>query len=86
MRNSIISLDKEIVHIEVMAVKPSFHVNISEPFTIRECMRPSFEGSVNMDLEDVDEDDYLRKEVSCSKTTLLLGFPIQYGCGYHAHV
>ena len=31
-------------------------------------MRPSFEGSVNMDLlEDVDEYDHLRKEVLCSK-------------------
>ena len=26
------------------------HMNISEQLTIRECMRPSFEGSVNMDL------------------------------------
>ena len=35
---------------------------------IRECMRPSFKGSVNMDLsEDVDEDDYLGKELSFSK-------------------
>ena len=34
-------------------------------------MRP-FEGSVDMDLyKDVDEDDYLRKEASCSKTNLL---------------
>ena len=52
-------------------MRPNFHTNISEQFTIRECMRPSFEGSVNMDLkEDVDEDDYLTKEVSCSKTSL----------------
>ena len=44
-------------------------MNISEQFTISECMRPSFEGSVNMDLQDVvDEDDYLRKEVSCSSS------------------
>ena len=35
----------------------NFHVNMSEQFTIRECMIPSFEGSVNMDLQDVDEDD-----------------------------
>ena len=50
-------------------MRPNFHVNISEHFTFRECTRPSFEGSVNMDVqEDVDEDDYLRKEVSCSKT------------------
>ena len=50
-------------------MRPNFHVNISEQLTIRECMRSSFERSVNMDLEeDVDEDDYLRKEVSCSKT------------------
>ena len=60
---------RETVQIKVMIVRPNFHVNISEQFPIRECMRPYFEGSVNMDLqEDVDKDDYLRKEVSCSKT------------------
>ena len=41
---------REIVQIEVITVRPNFHVNISEQFTIRECMRPSFEGSVNMNL------------------------------------
>ena len=40
----------ETVQIEVIIVKPKFHVNISEQFTICDCMRPSFEGSVNMDL------------------------------------
>ena len=38
------------VQIEVIIVRPNFHMDISEQFTIRECMRPSFEGSVNMDL------------------------------------
>ena len=48
-------------------MRPNFHVNISEQFTNCECKRPSFEGLVNMDLqEDVDEDDCLRKEVSCN--------------------
>ena len=43
----------------------------------RECMRPSFEGSVNMDLlEEVDEDDYVRKQVSCSNTTHLAAFSV----------
>ena len=28
----------------------NFHVNISEQFTVREFMRPSLEGSVNMNL------------------------------------
>ena len=38
-------------------------------------MRPSFEGSVNMDLyEDVEENDYLREKVSCSKTSSLYRF------------
>ena len=37
---------RETVHIEVVIVRPDFHVNISEQFTIRECMRPSFDGSV----------------------------------------
>ena len=61
---------RETVQIEVIIVRPNFHVNISELFTIRECVRPSLKGSVNMDLqEDVDGDDYLRKEVSCSKTS-----------------
>ena len=41
---------REIVQTEVIIVRPNFHVNISEQFTICECMRPSFEGSVNMDL------------------------------------
>ena len=41
---------RETVQIEVITVWPNVHVNISEQFTIRECMRPSFEGSVNMDL------------------------------------
>ena len=60
---------REKVQIEVTIVRPNFHVNISEQFTILKCMRPSFKRSINMDrLEDVDEDDYLRKEVSCSKT------------------
>ena len=69
-------------------------MNISEQFTIRECMRPSFEGSVNMDLqEDVDGDDYLRKEVSCSKTTGEVGneekmssfsFPSRFALIFHA--
>ena len=49
-------------------MRPNFHVNISEQFTIRECRRPSFEGPVAMD-EDIDEDDYLRKEMSCGKTS-----------------
>ena len=50
-------------------MRPNLHVNVSEQFTICEYMRPSFEGSVNMDpSEEVDEDDNLRKEVSCSKT------------------
>ena len=40
----------ETALIEVLIVRPNLHVNISEQFTIRECMRPSFEGSVNMDL------------------------------------
>ena len=35
---------------EVITVKPNFHENIPEQFTIRECMKPSFEGSVNMDV------------------------------------
>ena len=34
-------------------------------------MRPSFEESVNMVLQDVNEDDYMRKEVSCSKTMFM---------------
>ena len=59
---------RETVQIEAIIVRPNFYVNISEQFMIRECMRPSFEGSVNMDLsEDVNEDDYMRKEVSDSK-------------------
>ena len=41
---------RKTVQIEVIIVRPNFHVNISEQFTIRECMRPSLEGSVNMDL------------------------------------
>ena len=63
----ILSFDRirETVQIEVIIVRPTFHVNISEQFTIGECTRPSFVGSVNMDpQEDVDKDDYLRKEVS----------------------
>ena len=37
----------------------NFHVNISEQFTISECMRPSAEWSVNMNVyKDVDEDYY----------------------------
>ena len=48
----------ETVKIEVVTVRLNFHVNISEQLTVRECMGPSF------------EDDYLRKEVSCSKTNL----------------
>ena len=47
---------------------PNFQMNISEQFTIHDS-RPSFERSVNMDLY---EDDYLRKEVSCNKTTFRL--------------
>ena len=41
---------RETVQIEIIIMRPNFHVNISEQFTIRECMRPSVEGSVNMDL------------------------------------
>ena len=41
---------KETVQIEVIIVRPNFHVNISEQFTILECVRPSFEGSVIMNL------------------------------------
>ena len=55
-------------------MRSKLHVNISVQFAIRECMRPSFEGSVNMDLYDVDENDCLRKEVSCSKTTFLIPY------------
>ena len=41
---------RETVQIEVIIVRPNFHMDISELFTICECERPSFEGSVNMDL------------------------------------
>ena len=41
---------RETAQIEVIIVRPNFHVNIAKQFTISECMRPSFEGSVNMDL------------------------------------
>ena len=34
------------VQIEVIVVRPILRVNISEQFTIREGMRPSFEGAV----------------------------------------
>ena len=67
-----------------MILRPNFHVNISEQFTIRECMRRSFETSVNMDLEDVDEDDYLRKEASCSKTRDSQGY-LKLLCQYKFH-
>ena len=40
----------ETFQIKVIIVRPNLHVNIAVQFTIRECMRPSFEGSVNMDL------------------------------------
>ena len=50
-------------------MRPNFDVKISEQLTIHECIRPSFDRPVNMDRkEDVDEYDYLRKKVSCSKT------------------
>ena len=49
-------------------MRQNFHLNISKQFTIRECVKSSLEGSVNMNSQDVDETDYLRKEVSCSKT------------------
>ena len=41
---------RETVQIEIKIVRLNFHVNISEQFTILECMRPFFKGSVNMDL------------------------------------
>ena len=41
---------RETVQIEVIIVKPNFHVDISEQFTIPEGMRFSFQGLVNMDL------------------------------------
>ena len=41
---------KETVQIEVIIVRQNFHVNISEQLMICECMRPSFEGSINTDL------------------------------------
>ena len=40
---------RETVQIEDIIVRPNFHVNIFEQFTICECMRPSFEGSVSME-------------------------------------
>ena len=65
---------RETVQIEVIIVRPNSHVNISEQFMIRECIRP-FEGSVHVDLhEDVDKDDYLRKEVSSGKTKFKIPF------------
>ena len=41
---------RETVEMDVIVVRPNLRVNISEQFTVRECMRPSFEGSVAMDL------------------------------------
>ena len=41
---------REIVQIEVITVRLNSHVNISAQFEKRECMRPSFKESVNMDL------------------------------------
>ena len=35
---------REPFQIEVIIVRPNFHVNISEQFMIRECMRPSSKG------------------------------------------
>ena len=43
----------QIEPFEVIIVRPNFHENISERFTIRKCMRPSFGGSVNRDLQGV---------------------------------
>ena len=55
---------RETVQIEVIIVRQNVHVNISEQVTICDCTRPSFEGSVNMDLqEDVGEDNNLRKSL-----------------------
>ena len=42
---------RETVQIEVIIVKPNFHVNISEQFMICEYMQPPFERSVDMDLK-----------------------------------
>ena len=41
---------RETVQIEAIIGRPNFHMNISEQFAIPECMRPYFEGSVNMNL------------------------------------
>ena len=35
---------KGTVQIKAIIVRSNFHVNISEQFKIRECMRPSFKG------------------------------------------
>ena len=52
---------RETVQIEVIIVRPNFHMNICEQFTIREhetfFRRVSKDGSI---LKDVDEDGYLR--------------------------
>ena len=51
----------------------NFHVNISEQFTICECIRPCFEGSVNMDLQqDVDEGDIFLGYDFISKSSSVL--------------
>ena len=50
MGNSIIHWIRETVQIDVIIVRPNFHVNISEQFTICECIRPSLEGSVNISI------------------------------------
>ena len=64
MRNSIISLDEEKVQIEIEVIivrvsimnedlcnrGQTFTSTFIEQFMIREFMRPSFEGSVNIDM------------------------------------
>ena len=37
------------IQIELIIVRSNFQVNISEKFTFRDCSRPSFEESVNID-------------------------------------
>ena len=63
MRNSIISLDK--------GNSSDRGYNCEAKLLSEHFLRPAFEGSVNMDLQDVDKDDYLKKEFSC-KTIIML--------------
>ena len=77
------------VQIEVIIVRPNFHLNISEQFMIHECLKPSFERSVACEQGEGERKGKKKREGKgkpVGKHTILLNWePLRRRVGIHRY-